>query len=118
VAFLGDGPTPVKDIQDAATAAGLSWATVRRARETLGITPVKTGFLGGWVLSLPEDAHGDDASRRCSRQLPLEHLRDIPEKTGRFSQATREDAQVPNDLSTFEGWSHLEHLRQTQHRPH
>lgn len=54
---LADGPRGAQDIKKAAQAAGLSWATIRRAQENLGIKPRKTGLDGGWQWQLPEDAH-------------------------------------------------------------
>jgi putative DNA primase/helicase len=55
-ALLG-GPRPVNDLKKAATAAGLSWSTVRRAQARLNITAHKTGLEGGWEWRLPEHAH-------------------------------------------------------------
>jgi putative DNA primase/helicase len=51
------GPRPVNDLKKAATTAGLSWSTVRRAQTRLNITAHKTGLEGGWEWRLPEDAH-------------------------------------------------------------
>ena len=51
--ILGDAPLPVRRIETEAKAAGLSWATVRRARDALGIKTAKTGLDGGWVWQLP-----------------------------------------------------------------
>jgi len=52
--LLKSGPLPVADIREQAKAADLSWRTVRRAQEVLGIVPRKTGFDSGWVWGLPE----------------------------------------------------------------
>jgi putative DNA primase/helicase len=51
--LLADGPVPTNDVQKAATAAGLSWATVRRAADKLGVTAEKVGIGGGWAWRLP-----------------------------------------------------------------
>ena len=42
---------PVKEVRDAAQAAGYSWATMRRAQAALGVRPVKVGFdrAAHWV---------------------------------------------------------------------
>jgi hypothetical protein len=60
-AFLTDVLTPaprwVKDVKDEAKAAGLSWATVRRAKDKLGAVALKVGAPGetdqGWKWALP-----------------------------------------------------------------
>jgi hypothetical protein len=54
-AVLAGGPLPQPRIKADAEAAGYSWATVRRAKDRLGIVPAKTGFDGGWVWRLPGD---------------------------------------------------------------
>jgi len=64
--FLADGPVAVKKIQEQARAAGLSWMTVRRARETLPVTASKNGYQGSWHWQLKgahsKDAHSADMS--------------------------------------------------------
>ncbi|MBI4491733.1 MAG: AAA family ATPase [Chloroflexi bacterium] len=62
--LLADGPSPAKDVQREARAAGISEITLRRAKTALGITPTKQGMAGPWTWQLPpkmlihpEDAH-------------------------------------------------------------
>jgi putative DNA primase/helicase len=52
---LRDGSQPSKEIEAAAKEAGISSATLRRARESLGIVSGKKegGKNGAWMLSLP-----------------------------------------------------------------
>lgn len=62
--FLRDalrlGAVPVKKLQVLAREAGQAWATVRRAQQSLGITPRKSGMDGGWSWVLPDEgAHGN-----------------------------------------------------------
>ena len=52
--LLANGPVPVPQIEDDAKAAGMSWATVRRAAEDLGIVTEKAGYADGWAWRLPE----------------------------------------------------------------
>jgi hypothetical protein len=54
---LADGPRPATDLKKAARDAGLSWGTVQRAQQRLGIKPRKISLEGGWEWALPEHAH-------------------------------------------------------------
>ena len=58
--FLADGSVAVKKIQGDAKAAGLSWITVRQAKEALPVVASKSGYQGGWEWRL-EDAQVKDA---------------------------------------------------------
>ncbi len=62
--ILANGPVRTKDLESESEAAGLSWATVRRASSALFVEKVKQGMDGPWVWQLPrsksvssEDAH-------------------------------------------------------------
>src|SRR5215213_8635962 len=50
---LADGPIAAKEIERDGKDAGHSWATVKRAKEALGINPVNRGTV--WYWSLPSD---------------------------------------------------------------
>lgn len=52
VELLNAGPCPAKYVEDEAKAAGVAWATVRRASSALGIKKSK-GFGGQWYWSKP-----------------------------------------------------------------
>ncbi|MFC1453159.1 AAA family ATPase, partial [Verrucomicrobiota bacterium] len=51
---LRDGPVSSTEIHRRVETSGLSWATVRRAKDHLGVVAKKSGFDGGWVWSLPD----------------------------------------------------------------
>jgi putative DNA primase/helicase len=75
--ILAGGSTLQKEIKAAAEGAGLAWATVRRAKDRLGIKASKDGMEGGWLWGLPkmltigEGAH----LKRVSAFGSDEHLR-------------------------------------------
>jgi putative DNA primase/helicase len=48
--LLKDGPTPTKQVETEAKAAGIAWRTVRRASDTLSVKKQKS--MGGWYWSL------------------------------------------------------------------
>jgi putative DNA primase/helicase len=77
--LLRDDRKPVKDIQKAASAAGHSWATVKRAKAQLRVAAAKTAMEGGWVWQLPaEGAHEDPKvlnKKAWALSGAVEHLR-------------------------------------------
>jgi hypothetical protein len=66
--MLAEGPVASTQVQAAAHARGLSWATVRRAKRALGIKAHKMGLGEGWTWQIPnmltheEDAHPSGVS--------------------------------------------------------
>lgn len=54
-ATLADGPMAVSELKASAEGAGLSWISVRRAKDALGVLAKKSGYGagGGWEWSLP-----------------------------------------------------------------
>jgi putative DNA primase/helicase len=73
---LADGPKPNTDIEAAAREAGISYATLRRASDRLGVQKKKKGPRWYWelpkMLSDTEDAHPGE----WTSWVPDEHLRE------------------------------------------
>jgi excisionase family DNA binding protein len=80
---LATGPVAMKDIQAEAKEAGLSWATVRRAKERLGIVAER-------------ESHGRDGDRRWMWAMP---------RSARCSSSLQ-DAH-PLEVSTLQESEHL-----------
>ena len=97
--FLADGPVAVKRIQTEAKAAGLSWMTVRRAKEALSVAASKSTFEGGWQWRL-EDAQREDAhpidTQVSTFEQPIEN-------TNLNGNRTDEDAHS-TEVSNFEAF--------------
>ena len=80
---LKDGARPCKEIDAEAKEAGISNASLRRARGKLNIRSVKSAMHGGWTLQLskalnaPEDAH----TKRLSAFNDDERLQDENDET-------------------------------------
>ena len=62
--LLSVGPVPAREVQAEAKSAGHSWATIRRAKDVIGVQVKRDGFGkgGAWRWSLPaKDARTIDA---------------------------------------------------------
>ena len=62
--LLKDGPVAVKNVQQQAKDAGLSFATVKRAKHGLMVKSYKPDMTSGWAWQLPGNTTPSD--RRCS----------------------------------------------------
>jgi len=60
--LLAKGPVSVMQIKDQAAAAGISWATVRRAKKRLGVIAQKSDMAGCWSWALPTALPSADRS--------------------------------------------------------
>ena len=114
--LLAGGPVATAEVKREATAAGLSWATVRRAKSHLGIRPVRRaesgdglGDRGHWYWSLPTapaplrcsskpyDAHALEVStlggkEHLRRPTPIpDNYPDLPDRLRRATNAVRSD---------------------------
>lgn len=106
-ALLKDGPLTVEEIKQQANAAELSWRTIKRANEALGIVARKRSFSGGWEWALPEgsqpDANNNQAQRRWPSNGKPGHLRQIAGEEGPNPLDFIEGDQVSDNLATFAG---------------
>jgi len=80
---LKDGPMARTDVEAQAKKDGHKWRTVRRAKDELGIKPVKTRFDGGWEWALPKVANMA-SNRPIHNNVDTfdsgGHLREFPEE--------------------------------------
>ncbi len=60
LALLGDGEIAAAVVKSEAANAGLSYRTVQRAADTLGVIREKNAFSGGWQWRLPRPADEGD----------------------------------------------------------
>jgi putative DNA primase/helicase len=104
--FLADGPVAVKKIQSESKAAGLSWATVRRAKDTLQVIASKSNFSGGWQWRL-EDAQRQDAHPMHTQMSTLEQCTENTKLNGNRAD---EDAHRSN-VSAFNACENDDELR-------
>jgi putative DNA primase/helicase len=97
--LLANGPVPKQHIKEAADGNELTWATVRRAKDRLGIKPRKAGMDGGWLWELPRrcspDAEGAHF-QKVSTFGKSEHLRETaPPHNGKGNGATDKMPDIP-----------------------
>lgn len=94
--LLADGPVPQKRVKEDADGAGLSWATVRRAKDRLGVKAVRDTVAGEfgtgkgqWLWSLKVLTEAQDAHiKRLSTLSGNEHLKakgDVRDRPDRLS---------------------------------
>lgn len=81
IEVLADGAVAQKEIKEGAEGAGLTWATVRRAKGLLGIKPHKAGMDGGWMWELPKVLRSCEGAQASGMSIFAadEHLRRVAE---------------------------------------
>jgi hypothetical protein len=67
-AFL-DGPQPKADVEEAAEAELITPATLRRAKDKLGVVSRKGGFADGWLWYLPSQLPAEGAQEGAQTSL-------------------------------------------------
>jgi hypothetical protein len=101
--MLADGPVPSTQVQADTKAAGLSWATVRRAQEALQIVPRQEGKQ--WVWGLPLNSSCSHAHfSKVSNWTENRHFSDQSEHLNSCPTADHPSEPEANldDVVTFE----------------
>jgi len=96
---LADGPVPQKRVKEDAEGAGLSWATVRRAKESLGVKAVRDTISGEfgtgkgqWLWSLKVLTGSQDAHIKSVSTLSgNEHLKNGADVLDRLNGLSADD---------------------------
>lgn len=77
---LTDGPKPQSEVMQLAAVDGHSKATIRRAKEALGVKSIKEGMGAGWRWALPSEGAQENAKVLTQKAWTPsgndEHLRD------------------------------------------
>ena len=89
--FLAGGGVSAKEIEAAAKAENLSWKTVRRAKDELGVKSQKMSFAYGWHWVLPNTETDDTNERKHedaqkSTKLPTKNDGQHGEDLGIFAE--------------------------------
>jgi len=87
---LSDGPTPTKTLQAECKDAGVSWASVRRASEAIGVVKRK-GDGSVWYWSLPMLLN---QLAQVAQRLNLEQVEQHGEQVANSAPESTEDAEV------------------------
>jgi putative DNA primase/helicase len=115
--LLAEGRMPVREIESEAKAAGVAWATVRRARDRLKIERHRDGFGKGgiWYWALPGaaiDAHvaQDREGGEHLREFAIDAQGPPVLKNGeRLCKNVSTYGEIPIDAPQVEGGAHSSH---------
>jgi archaellum biogenesis ATPase FlaH len=100
--FLADGPKPTREIEKQTKGSGLRWATVRRAKDSLGIRAEKSSFRGVWEWSLPEDAQPASSQGAQPQRAEVSAFGDTRINKGDGESQSSQDAH-PAQVSNLGG---------------
>jgi len=88
---LAGGSTPSKAVQEEAKGAGVSWASVRRAADSLGVT--KRKGVGGWYWRLPEGVQ-DAQLAQGAQEVQREQVEQVEQVAPERGTTTPNDDEV------------------------
>ena len=110
--LLREGPQPASQVKTLSQQATLSWSTVRRAHDELGVESRKTGGKGApWEWSLPDEAIKDAHTGSFKDAHPnTSDLSTFDHQTENKAHNSKEISKVPNisGVSTFDEKSRFE----------
>ncbi len=86
---LADGFTPTNTVKENAASAGISWASVRRASDSLKVK--KTKGAGAWYWSLP---HTTSQGAQGVQHSNVEHVEHVDPKTTTSADGQTDDCEV------------------------
>ena len=104
-ALLASGPVLSTKVKEDTEAAGLAWATVRRAQEELGIVPYQENFGGPWFWALGARCSGascsDAQKKEVSNWTESEQLGDASCSDAQKKEVSnwRENEQLGDDAA-------------------
>lgn len=100
--LLKDGPIASSEIKEQIGEAGYSWATIRRAKDDLGIKPYPSKYGGKWRWALPEVAQAEVAQKTPTQKH--EQLRD---KRATMAESTTYDHKTEQKIGKNNEVAHL-----------
>lgn len=104
--MLGAGPVPTSEVKRQSKESGISWMSLRRAADRLGVRRSHVGQPGGkgqhWVMRLPEDAASSPEPGELSNFAGDEHLREAEARKPKCDADEAEGARAVKE----------EHLRE------
>jgi archaellum biogenesis ATPase FlaH len=93
--FLADGPRGAADVRSQTRLVGLTWITVRRAADAIGIVKRKVGGRGaGWEWALPGDFKDAQVKDAHPMHTDVSTFEKEPENKGDNGQSKVKDAHA------------------------
>lgn len=95
--FLADGPRGAADVRNQVRIVGLTWITVRRAADCIGIVKRKVGGRGaGWEWALPVESKDDHLKGAHPRDTGMSIFEHPAENNGDNGQSKVKGAHASN----------------------
>ena len=98
MSILAHGPVAMSVIESEAKIAVLAKATLRRAKESLGIKSVKSGFEGGWGWALPKSSTVDEDAHPVTTPLNMSIFAEHEHRRGEEYEDAHDDRRCSLSL--------------------